>query len=145
MHEVTRLPIVALFDNEDQRQLYVDIYTALVEAIKLSLTPDLLKPEYRKENADNPMFGHCYVASEAFYHMMDQKHLRVCYGKDERNITHWWILNETLHLRIDPTCDQYYSQGLIPPYHNQKKASFLTNEPSKRAKVVIDRVLEVIK
>jgi hypothetical protein len=41
----------------------------VIEAIKQSLTPDLLKKPYREENSTNPMFGHCYVASEALFHI----------------------------------------------------------------------------
>ena len=36
----------------------------LLEQVKSNLTPDLLKPAYRDQNKTNPMYGHCYIATE---------------------------------------------------------------------------------
>ena len=41
----------------------------MITKIKSVLTPDLLKPAYRKANKTNPMFGHCYAASEAAFYL----------------------------------------------------------------------------
>lgn len=111
-------------------------YCSLVDQVLSVLTPDLLKPMYREENEKNPTFGHCYVASEAIYHL-DGKKLQPYYGKDDRGITHWWLMDERNHILVDATCEQYYSKGLKPPYESGIRSSFLTNEPSKRADQVM--------
>lgn len=117
----------------------------VITAIQDNLTPDLLKPEYREENEDNPMFGHCYVASEALYHKLleiDKDRFKPAWGKDERNITHWWIVDTQTGERYDATADQYYSVGKTPPYEDGRMASFLTNDPSKRCKKLLKRIEE---
>jgi hypothetical protein len=109
------------------------------------LTPDLLQSQYRERNVSNPMFGHCYVATEAFYHMTKDRYpgrFTIFHGKDDEGIVHWW-LHDNHRIRIlDLTADQYFSVGKVPPYQNNRRGSFLTNEPSKRAITVMNRVKE---
>lgn len=116
----------------------------LIAVIQSFLTPALLKPVYRKENEGNPMFGHCYVASEALFHLIKQFNLkrgyRPHYGKDHRGITHWWLQTSVGEI-LDPTAEQYLSQGVSPPYNRGRAGSFLTKQPSKRAQIVINQVL----
>lgn len=143
MEVMATMPRFQLFweDDQDGLDLKIGYYKLVCERISECLSPDLLKKEYREENATNPMFGHCYVASEAIKHLVSPE-LTPYYGKDDRGITHWWLHDEKDHMRIDPTCAQYYSQKCPPPYHNGKRASFLTNDPSKRACIVMDRFIE---
>lgn len=115
----------------------------LIDKIKKSLTPDLLKPQYRERNASNPMFGHCYVATEAFYHLTKDEHLgrfSIFHGKDDEGIVHWWLHDNKNIRLVDITADQYYSVGKNPPYENSRRGAFLTAEPSKRAVIVMKRV-----
>jgi hypothetical protein len=117
----------------------------IIEAIKKSLTPDLLKKRYREENSINPMFGHCYVASEALYHILNKpSRYQPVHGRDEVGIVHWWIVDKETNEIIDVTADQYFSVGKIPPYSVGRRGSFLTNLPSKRCIVVMDRVKSII-
>jgi len=123
----------------------------LVLVIQDCLTPDLLKPTYRKENTTNPMYGHCYVASEtAFYFiwtmMFGDKYInyRPYQNKDSSGISHWWLQNDSKEI-LDITAAQYTSKGLTPPYANGVYRSFLTKLPSNRAQIVIDRVIDKIK
>lgn len=65
----------------------------LIKKIQSVLTPNDLKPKYRTINKTNPMYGHCYVATEALYHLIknykeycDFKPYR---GKDDNGINHW--------------------------------------------------------
>lgn len=113
----------------------------LIEKIQKCLTPDLLKKEYRAENSANPMFGHCYVASETLYHTLNDpaRYTAAC-GKDDRGIVHWWIVDKQTGERYDATADQYYSKGLTPPYDRSRNTGFLTKQPSKRAQVVLARL-----
>lgn len=113
----------------------------LMLKIQKCLTPDLLKKEYRTENASNPMFGHCYVASEALYHSIKShgEYSAAC-GRDPNGIVHWWIVDNLTGERYDITADQYLSKGLIPPYDVGRKTGFLTKLPSKRAQIVLARM-----
>src|SRR5689334_21414353 len=43
----------------------------LVASIREALSPDLLKPNW--QGSAHPMAGHCYVASEALYHLLGGK------------------------------------------------------------------------
>jgi hypothetical protein len=118
-------------------------FSELIEKIQKSLTPELLKQPYRERNASNPMFGHCYVATEAFYHLTKDEHpgrFSIYHGKDDESITHWWLHDNTLVRILDITADQYYSVGKTPPYNKSRHGSFLTNEPSKRAVIVMEKV-----
>ena len=112
----------------------------LLQNIKNNLTPDLLKKEYVDQNKTNPMFGHCYVATEALYHLLQNKDYKPHRAKDKNNIVHWWLQNIKTKEILDPTADQYYSLGEKPPYGNGKCGGFLTKQPSKRAKKLIDRI-----
>lgn len=113
----------------------------LMEEIRVCLTPDLLKKEYRLENSSNPMFGHCYVASEVLYHKLKASgSYSACCARDDNGVVHWWIVDNNTNDIYDTTADQYYSKGLIPPYAKGRKTGFLTSMPSKRAMVVISRM-----
>jgi hypothetical protein len=111
----------------------------LVRSVQGALTPDLLKKEYREENIENPMYGHCYAASEALYHLAKGSGFKPCRGRDERGIVHWWLVDDQGNI-LDPTAEQYTSKGRTPPYAKGKKAGFLTLEPSKRAETIMRRI-----
>lgn len=118
--------------------------TELMKKIQSCLSPDLLKKEYRDENAINPMFGHCYVASEVLYHKLSVygNYSAAC-ARDDNGIVHWWIVDNDTGEIYDTTADQYYSKGLTPPYNKGRKTGFLTKLPSKRAQKVIAKMEEV--
>jgi len=112
----------------------------MIKKIQSVLTPDLLKPAYRAKNKNNPMYGHCYAASEAAYHLFAKADgYFPVRGRDSRGVCHWWLENEDRD-RLDITADQYFSVGRVPPYWNGKRGGFLTKEPSKRAAEIIRRV-----
>ncbi len=115
---------------------------ALADAIRAALTPDLVRPKYRG-HPENPMFGHCYVASEALFHLLGGRatNYRPYHGKDDTGDTHWWLEDTLTGFRYDVTADQYLSVGKKPPYDAGRMGTFLTKEPSKRARVVMSRVL----
>ncbi len=115
-----------------------------IDTIKQSLSSDLLKKEYRTTNKDNPLFGHCYVATETLYHLMNSDTVKPCCGRDSNGVVHWWLQYRKSGKRIDPTADQYYSTGEVPPYEVGRGSGFLTKEPSKRSRVVINRVQDLL-
>jgi hypothetical protein len=112
----------------------------LIEKIQTALSPDLLKPEYR--GSDIPLYGHCYVASEALYHVIGggDSEYTPARARDAEGVVHWWLESDGGQI-LDPTAIQYESRGIEPPYEQGRRAGFLTKEPSRRARVVLDRVL----
>jgi len=115
----------------------------LSKQVESVLSPDLLQKKYREANKKNPMFGHCYAASEALFHLLGgvDSSWRPMRAKDEAGIVHWWLVNED-DARLDVTAAQYTSLGKSPPYDSGVRGAFLTGyaKPSKRAVAIIDRV-----
>lgn len=110
----------------------------LIIKIIENLSPDLLKKEYREINKNNPMYGHCYVASEVFYHLSEKKYrskiLKV------GNITHWFLIDDSENI-IDITKDQF---DFSLDYNNSRNCAFLTKEPSLRAQKLIKKIKQDI-
>lgn len=129
----------------------------LVGMIRAVLSPDLLKEEYRWMEG-HPLAGHCYVASEAYYYLA-----RIVYGDEptvwqvtfgtiffqggtgkvrpEYRTSHWFLKDEDGKI-IDITDAQFVKPQSVP-YDKAKRKGFLTKGPSKRAWIVIDRVLDL--
>lgn len=112
---------------------------ALVRALQESFSEELLKPRYRGHNG-HPHTGHCYAASEALYHLWGKKAgakpVRLRVGDD----THWWLSHPTLGV-IDPTAAQF---PFPVPYAQGRGGGFLTREPSKRARVLMERARRLL-
>lgn len=109
--------------------------------IKHQLTSDLLTPKYRAENLTNPTYGHCYHSIQALYYLMNTDKLIPMSGKDYRDDYHWWLQDEE---RVyDPTADQYYTVGKLPPYHQGKPSRWYgyQQRPHQRSLDLIVRVL----
>jgi len=104
----------------------------LLRNIRTSLTPDLLKPEYR--GLDHPLAGHCYVASETLFHLSD----RTLYPHFIRHegSPHWFLKDERGRV-YDLTAEQFSTPV---PYEQGVRKGFLTKRPSARARIVIQRV-----
>lgn len=104
----------------------------LVARVRAVLTPDLLHPAYRH----NPK-AHCYAASEALYHLLGGK----ASGYTPQTVRHEGSVHRFLrHANgsiLDPTADQFRTP---PPYHAARGRGFLTREPSKRARTIIQRI-----
>ncbi len=109
--------------------------------IQSVLTDDLLKSSYLKIQNRHSTTGHCYAASEAAMIILGgrEKWMAVC-GRDHTGGTHWWIKNKLTGDIFDVTSEQYTTFGFKPPYDNGKPCSFLTKEPSKRAKEILERL-----
>lgn len=86
------------------------------------------------------MAGHCYVASEALYHLLGGKDagltpmvLKTSHG------THWFLRTSTGQI-IDPTSDQFLKK---PSYELGRPCGFLTKQPCKRTQIVLNRIKEL--
>jgi hypothetical protein len=113
----------------------------VAEAIRAHVSMSQLHKNYKhgRKPGDNPMKGHCYVASEAAYHMLGGKEA----GYTPMNIkhegdSHWYLQHKgpkgTRYL--DLTHDQFKTPV---PHHEGRGKGFLTKNPSKRTRDVIDR------
>ena len=104
--------------------------------IVANLSDDLRKAKYRKNK--NSLAGHCYVATEALYHLLNgkEKIWKPRWVKHE-NDTHWYIQNIQTKQIIDLTRKQFKTKV---PYRNGIGCGFLTKEPSKRTKTLLLRI-----
>ncbi len=104
--------------------------------IRNVLSEDLLKPQYK--GSDHCMKGHCYVASEALYHLLGGKEA----GWTPHHVQHeggpHWFLKHAGGRIIDPTSDQFKTPV---PYHKGQGGGFLTDFPSERTRGVLERML----
>ena len=115
-----------------------------IRNIKAVLSDDLLSRNYRYiselKNRDITT-GHCYIASEALYHLIGGKKSgyspRVARESDGE--THWYLENKD-GKKLDPTRSQYTKIGEEPPYAKGRGCGFLTRKPSKRASIIIQRI-----
>lgn len=110
---------------------------ALVDAIRAELTDDLLAPRYRAVTGRAPTTGHCYAASEATYHLVGGK----AAGWTPMRIRHegepHWYLRGPDGRYLDPTEDQFTTPV---PHASGIGCGFLTAAPSRRARILIERV-----
>lgn len=85
------------------------------------------------------MRGNCYVTSEALYHLLGGKAkgwkpMRVRHWGD----THWFLLNVNTGQILDATAKQFRT----PPLYDKAVGSgFLTKQPSKRARALMDKLV----
>lgn len=97
----------------------------------LKQSNDLRRPPWK----DHPNFlaGHCYIASEAFYHLTG----RIYHPKFVRvqGQPHWFLeKNDNI---VDLTAKQFDCEI---PYEKAIGKGFLTKKPSKRALKLIERI-----
>lgn len=108
--------------------------TVLLVREFLASRPDLRRSEYTLN--DHPLSGHCYVASEALFHLLgpdDWKPMVVTYYE----VKHWFLQHRQSGWIIDATHAQFETEV---PHHLAKGCGFLTKSPSQRAQIVIDYV-----
>lgn len=110
----------------------------LAIAIRDVLTDELRRAPYAGD--PNPMRGHCYVATEAYYHATGGKHVgNAIYQMNHEDAPHWWMRDPNGDI-VDLTSDQFDTPV---PYDAGKRRGFLTRAPSKRAREVLRRVREL--
>ena len=98
-----------------------------------ALTDDLRRPEYRGN--PNPWAGHCYVACEVLHWWLPT--LKPQFVRHEGQ-PHWFLREEGTGKVVDPTASQFSTPV---PYEQGVGKGFLTREPSRRARIVIERML----
>lgn len=107
----------------------------LAETVVSVLTDELRRPPWR--GSPNPVAGHCYVASEALWHLLGgSDSVWRPYGMSHEDASHWWLQHDDGTI-LDATADQFSTPV---PYRQGRRRAFLTQTPSHRAKVVLSRV-----
>lgn len=99
-----------------------------------NLDDSFLKKEYLNDKRRNKYTGHCYVASEVYYHLSNEK-LEVYHIRHEAT-THWF-LKDSKGCIIDLTYKQFKTEV---PYELGRRGFFLTKSPSKRSKRLINKI-----
>lgn len=106
------------------------------------VSDDLLDKKWLKYKKQHPnkhkLFGHCYVVSEAAYHLLGGKeqgwtpqHVKVC------GVPHWFLKHKNGTI-LDLTANQF---RVVIPYDKARGTGFLTKRPSKRAVRLMGRIL----
>lgn len=108
----------------------------LVDLVRASLSDELRRPQYQ---GLDPIAGHCAVASEALYHLLGGKEAGwVPKQVRHEGDSHWFLIHRGSGCLVDATADQF----CVPvSYEEARGRGFQTKQPSKRAQVLIDRVL----
>lgn len=112
----------------------------LLAALPGALTSDLLREPYRtwvEQEGAHPLTGHCYVATEALYHLLGGKAAgwQPMHQKHEGG-PHWWLRGPSGEV-VDPTAEQCDTPV---PYGLGRGKGFLTQKPSRRAQIVMARL-----
>lgn len=98
---------------------------------------DLRRPPWR--GAEHPMAGHCYVASEALYHL-GARELGYCPATVQvGDVVHWFLKGggKFKDRILDPTVDQF---SKTPPHARGRGRGFLTRIPSRRCRILLERL-----
>lgn len=104
--------------------------------VSKALTDDLRRSPWK--GMDNPLAGHCYVASEAAWHLLGGRdsQWKPSFIKHE-GASHWYLRNIENGRILDITASQFEE---LPDYSKGIGKGFLTKEPSRRSQIVIKRV-----
>lgn len=82
--------------------------------------------------------GNCYAAAEALYHILGGKSAGwkpMCMRT--KTDTHWFIKHDS-GLILDPSRAQF--GGRFPDYSKARGKGFLTKQPSRRAKALMEQL-----
>ena len=104
----------------------------LITLVSLLLCDGLRRTPW-KGNA-NRYAGHCYVASEALHHLIPGMRPQLIRHEGR---SHWFLLDASGSV-VDVTASQFHKPV---PYGRAIGKGFLTKGPSKRARVLMERVL----
>lgn len=108
---------------------------------------ELLKDDYEPDpELAHPLAGHCYVASEAFYHLNGgsekwvPQYVEVPWEKNGTRVTteHWFLKRRDGSKVLDLTAEQFTENGIEVPYYEATGRGFLPPTPSQRAKQVME-------
>ena len=91
----------------------------IVNNLELKFCP----PRYRELNIGNPLFGHCYHATQALYFFFKDENLKTMSAKCQSPAEqHWWLQDGDKI--IDITAGQYEAFDFDPPYGKGKETKW---------------------
>lgn len=98
----------------------------------------------------HPLAGHCYVASETYYHLCGgqenwtPQHIEVVWehGRTLCRTPHWFLEHRRDGRVVDLTAEQFDVRGVDIDYDQARGRGFVPPTPSKRAKEVMEIVQE---
>lgn len=92
------------------------------------------------EYSDHPLAGHCYVASEAFFHLTGGYDQWYVERQNINDVTHWYLRSRTDPSKVVDLTEDQFDQSVD---HSQgTKTGFLTSNPSSRTKQVLQSITE---
>lgn len=107
--------------------------------------------DYRGQECDlcPPTRGNCYVTCEALYHLLGGKRAHLTpHTVTHEGAVHWYLVcdimrgprgsDEDITLIIDPTASQFKT---TPDYSKGRGRGFLTKDPSKRARAMMESMV----
>lgn len=112
-----------------------------IEQKLAEMVADLRKPQFVTHH---PLSGACYIVSECFYHLGAKKAGYEPKVGSHHGKTHWWLENAQGE-RFDLTSSQFDSPRTLEKYYEKGKGcGFLTDYPSKRAEILMNRILRTL-
>ena len=101
----------------------------IVDNLEMKFCP----PRYRDENMGNPLFGHCYHATQAMYYFFKDANLKAFAAPCKITQQHWWVQDGDNI--IDITAGQYEAFGIDPPYDKGKETKWYgwKNRPHRKS------------
>jgi hypothetical protein len=114
---------------------------SLSRRLRAALTDDLRRPPWR--GCRNHLAGHCYVASEAAYHLLGGRRA----GWAPRSMrhegaVHWFLVHRPTGRMLDLTAGQFRR---APDHSRGTARGFLTRRPSARARELMRRVRAAVR
>lgn len=107
-----------------------------IDLVRSVLGPERLTSDRKRRRPQNatPSWGCCYIASEAVREILG----RDLYTPHSVKVTgdvHWYLVHKETGAIVDPTADQF---DTAPDYASGRGRGFLTKEPSKRARAILE-------
>lgn len=109
----------------------------ITRALAGGLRDNLLKPRYRRQPHRSWLEGHCYVMSEALYHLWGKYNGFRPHQMVVGDVSHWFLKHEDGTV-WDPTAGQFSPK--ILDYSKARPRPFLTQKPSKRTQELLHRI-----
>ena len=108
---------------EYEQYKYPDDLDMVSKLIANNLELKFCPPRYRELNMGNPLFGHCYHATQALYFFFKDANLKTMSAKcQSRAEQHWWLQDGDKI--IDITAGQYDALDFDPPYGKGKETKW---------------------
>jgi hypothetical protein len=107
----------------------------------------MLNDDYQPpRELEHPLAGHCYIASEAYYHLSDSEwtpqFINVEWRKDGRGhrTAHWFLESRSRDRVVDLTVEQFEENDVSVMHGRSRGRGFVPPTPSDRATTVMENI-----